>query len=281
VVALVIGASGLVGSALMRALPGAVGTFRTRPVAGLRYLDAADRPALFELLRQIRPGAVYFPAADPNVDWCELNPDAAHRANVLPALHTLEEATRINAHVVFFSSDYVFDGATGPYDETAATAPLSVYGRQKLEVEARVLAAHETVIRTTTVYGVEQPPGKNFVLRLAARLALGQTATIPSDQFSTPTLADELARGAVALVGRPGLWNVAGPDFLARDRFAVMVAEEYDLDPSLVQSVPSADLAQAARRPLHAGLRTEKLREAVGFEHVSTREGIRRVRRSG
>lgn len=279
--ALVIGASGLVGSALMRALPGAVGTFRTRPLAGLRYLDASDRPALIELLREVRPDAVYFPAADPNVDWCELNPDAAHRANVLPALQGLDATRMINAHFVFFSSDYVFDGAAGPYDEIARTAPLSVYGRHKLEVEARVLAAHETVIRTTTVYGVEQPPGKNFVLRLAARLTLGQIATIPSDQFSTPTLADELARGAAAVVGRPGIWNVAGPDFLARDRFAVMIADAYGLNSSLIQPVLTADLAQAARRPLRAGLRTEKLGEEADFQHVSTHEGIRRLRHFG
>ena len=280
-VALVIGASGLVGSALMRALPDAVGTFRTRPVPGLRYLDASDELALTQLLRDVGPEVVYFPAAEPNVDWCELNPDAAHRTNVIPALRALGATRTMSAHFVFFSSDYVFDGIAGPYDELAPTAPLSVYGRHKLEVEERVLAAYETVIRTTTVYGVEQPPGKNFVLRLAARLALGQIATIPSDQFSTPTLADELARGARAVVGRPGIWNVAGPDFLARDRFAVMIADAYGLNSSLIQPVLTSELAQAARRPLRAGLRTEKLDEQADFQHVSTHEGIRRLRNFG
>jgi len=68
----------------------------------------------------------------------------------------------------------------------------------------------------------------NFVLRLVARLKGGETATIPRDQFSTPTRSDELARATIAIGARPGIWHVAGRDFLPRDRFALMVAEVSD-----------------------------------------------------
>ncbi|MDQ2953123.1 MAG: SDR family oxidoreductase [Chloroflexota bacterium] len=278
VVALVIGASGLVGSAVMRALPGSVGTFRSRPVAGLRHLDALDHPGLAALMREIQPDVVYFPAAEPNVDWCEAEPEAAYRANVAPALDALETATSANARFVFFSSDYVFDGSAGPYDETAPVAPLSTYGRHKLEVEQRVLGAGATVVRTTTVFGTESPPGKNFVLRLAARLRAGEAATVPSDQFSTPTWADDLARGAVACAPHPGIWHVAGPDFLSRDRFAVLVADVFGLDASLIRPVLTSELQQAASRPMRGGLRTDKVRQLSGIAFSSTREALSRLR---
>jgi dTDP-4-dehydrorhamnose reductase len=278
VVALVIGASGLVGGAVLRALPGAVGTFRTRPLAGLRHLDAFDRPGLVALFNEVQPEVVYFPAAEPNVDWCEAEPEAAYRANVAPAVQALEATKSINARFVFFSSDYVFDGSAGPYDETAAAAPLSIYGRHKLEVERRVLDAGATVVRTTTVFGREQPPGKNFVLRVAARLRAGEPVTVPSDQYSTPTWAEDLARGAVAAAQHAGIWHVAGPDLLARDRFAVLVAEVFGLDASLIRPVLTSELRQVARRPMRGGLRTEKLRQRTGIAFTSTREALGRLR---
>jgi dTDP-4-dehydrorhamnose reductase len=98
VVALVIGASGLVGGALMRSLgESAIGTFRTRPVAGLRYLDALESPGLRAFLAEVRPEIVYFPAAEPNVEWSEAQPDAAYRANVVAAVQALEAAKSIEA----------------------------------------------------------------------------------------------------------------------------------------------------------------------------------------
>src|SRR6266542_4179097 len=90
VASLVIGASGMVGSALLRALPpGAVGTYRTRAAEGLRQLDARDAASVQRLVQELRPTVVYFPAAEPNVDWCEQHPDDAWHANVEPAIGAL------------------------------------------------------------------------------------------------------------------------------------------------------------------------------------------------
>jgi dTDP-4-dehydrorhamnose reductase len=88
VVALIVGASGLAGGALIRALPGSVGTFITRLFPGLRQLDALNRTGLVALLREVHPEVVYFPPAEPNVDWCEIETEAAYRANVAPVSGT-------------------------------------------------------------------------------------------------------------------------------------------------------------------------------------------------
>src|SRR6266498_3586000 len=108
--ALVIGASGLVGGALCRTLGHiAVGTYHTRPIPGLIQLDAYDKPALRRILDDVDPSIVFFPAAEPNVDWCELHPDDAYAANVVPAVSALALSLSRRAMFVFFSSDYVFD----------------------------------------------------------------------------------------------------------------------------------------------------------------------------
>lgn len=277
--ALVIGASGQVGRAVLRALgPHAVGTYRTRAEASLRQLDARDARAVLGLVRELRPPVIFFPAAEPHVDWCELNPDEARAANVDPALQTLAAAQEVRARFVFFSTDYVYDGRAGPYAESDSVAPLSVYGRQKLEVEQHVLQAGGTVVRTTTVYGEEQPPGKNFVLRLVASLRAGRRATVPRDQLSTPTWSDELGRAAVSVAEKPGLWHVAGPDLLSRYEFARLIADVFELDPALIEPISTAQLAQPAARPMRAGLRTDKLRGATGMSFLSTREALESLR---
>lgn len=269
--ALVIGASGLVGGALMRQLgAGAVGTFHTRARPGLRPLDAGDPQAVAALIRTVAPEVIYFPAANPNVDWCEREPAAAEAANLGPLRATLEAAPGIP--VVAYSSDYVFDGHAGPYRETDATAPLSVYGRLKVELEALVLAAGGTVIRPTWVFGSEPEPAKNFVLRLVASLRRGEAVRLPGDQVATPTDADDLARAslriaALGAAGR-GIWHVAGPDRIARDAFGRIVAEVFGLDPALISGVPTAQLGQAAARPLDGGLLCERYRSHFGTAPV-------------
>jgi dTDP-4-dehydrorhamnose reductase len=125
------------------------------------------------------------------------------------------------------------------------------------------------------VYGLEEPPGKNFVLRVIARLKANQSVTVPADQISTPTFSDELARGAIAVASRPGVWHVAGRDLMARDRFALSIAEAFQLDASLIRGVPTSQLGQLARRPLRSGLLTEKIRREKGIEFISTAEALR------
>ncbi|GAC1461259.1 MAG: dTDP-4-dehydrorhamnose reductase [Candidatus Limnocylindrales bacterium] len=280
--ALIIGASGLVGGALLRQLGAdAVGTFHTRAHPGLRPLDARDQQAVGVLIRAVAPEVIYFPAANANVDWCEREPAAAEAANLGPLRATLAAAAGIP--LLAYSSDYVFDGQAGPYRETDATAPLSVYGRLKVDLEALVLAAGGTVIRPTWVFGAEPEPAKNFVLRLVASLRRGEPARLPGDQIATPTDADDLARASIRIAGLGsagrGIWHIAGPDRLAKDAFGRIVAEAFGLDPALISGVPTAELAQAAARPLDGGLRCERYRRQFGTAPVRpVREALAELR---
>ncbi|MDE3102318.1 MAG: SDR family oxidoreductase [Chloroflexota bacterium] len=257
---LVVGASGLVGGALLRALgTTGVGTYLRRPRPGLLRLDAADRDTVARLLAEVRPDSVLFPAAEPGVDWCEEHPEEAREKNTRPALTTLSAALDVGAHFVFFSTDYVFDGAEGPYMEDDRPAPLQVYGRIKLDIEKAVLGAGETVLRTTTVFGEEAPPPKNFAVHLVERLRARERVRVPNDQISTPTWVDDLARASLAVAGRAGVWHAAGPRLVSRDEFARLIATTFDLEPDLIEGVTTEELAQRAPRPLRGGLRTEKI----------------------
>lgn len=263
--ALVVGASGLVGGALLRKLGDpAVGTYHERHRPGLTHLDVRDGSEVTDVLGRAAPDVIFYPAANANVDWCERHPAAAEEANLLPAYVIQRAAPR--TPIVAYSSDYVFDGRTGPYLETDAVAPLSVYGRLKAKLEDFVLDSGGTVVRSTGIFGWEPPPAKNFVLRLVASLRKGERVRLPSDQVATPTYVDDLALASIELArtGARGIWHVAGPDLLSRPAFGRLVAEVFGLDAGLIEEVLTSDLAQPAARPLRGGLLSSRYAKRFG-----------------
>jgi len=263
--ALVVGASGQVGEHLLRALhlagQEALGTGCGHLRPGLRPLDLRDPEAVAAALQEIGPRTIYLPAAMTDVDYCERCPREANAINVAGTRVLAEAAGRIGAALVFFSSDYVFDGSSGPYAEGDPPNPICEYGRQKLAGERAVTegVVDHLIVRTTVVYGWEAQ-GKNFVVRLADRLRRKERIRVPKDQIGSPTYAPNLAEAVVELVasGARGIFHVAGPDLASRYEFAVAAARAFGLDPSWIEPVWTHELAQAAQRPLKAGLRVDK-----------------------
>lgn len=270
----IVGAAGQVGGALLEALAAeglpAVGTVSRVPREGCDVFDlgaAADDPALAAaLVARHRPSVVCIAAGFTHVDGCEDDPARAMRVNRDGPGALAKAAREHGARTVYYSTEYVFDGVAGPYAEDDVAHAVSVYGESKLEGERAVGEADPDalILRTTVVYGPEQQ-GKNFCYQLAQRLGAGERMRVPGDQVSTPTYNRDLAAATLALVarGERGVFHVAGPDCVDRATFARRVAARIGLDASLVDAVETAALGQRARRPLNAGLRTEKLR-AVG-----------------
>jgi dTDP-4-dehydrorhamnose reductase len=265
-----------------------VGTWRI-PAAGrltLDLVDVAARPALAtDLVRQADAGIVFVVGAMTWVDGCEDDPAKATAVNRDAPAALAAAARQRGARTVFFSTEYVFDGAAGPYRESDAARPLSVYGRTKLEGEEAVLEADPgaLVVRTTVVWGPEAN-GRNFAHQLARRLRAGAPMAVPEDQISTPTYNDDLARATVALVdaGVAGVVHVAGAELLDRAAFARRLAAAMGLDPALVQPVPTAALGQRAARPLRAGLRIDRLRSLLpSFEPLDPEAAVAHWARDG
>jgi dTDP-4-dehydrorhamnose reductase len=209
------------------------------------------------------------------VDGCEKDPELAQRTNARGPGVLAEYARQRGVPYVFFSTDYVFDGAKehpGPYAEDALVHPLSVYGTTKLAGEQRVLAAHPEalVLRTTWVYGADARQ-KNYLYSMMRSLAAGQPMQVPADQVSTPTYNHDLVRVALALVAAraSGLFHVGGPELIGRLEFAQRVARALGLDAQLLQGMATAELMQPAARPLESGLAIGKL--AAQHPHLRMR----------
>jgi dTDP-4-dehydrorhamnose reductase len=264
--ALVIGASGQIGGHLLTELlargHAAVGTRRSHAASGLPELDIANEALVRQAIRDVRPDAVFLPAGFTWVDGCEKDPARSRLENVERPLAVARAAAEEGAAFVWWSTDYVFDGRSGPYVESAPTSPLQVYGRDKLACERALSDAGipHLVLRTTTVYGPEAQ-GKNFVLQLVAKARAKESMKVPSDQLATPSYALDVARAAADLVeaGERGIVHVGGPDLVDRVAFARRACAILGLPDSTVVPVATADLGQPAPRPLRAGLASSRL----------------------
>jgi dTDP-4-dehydrorhamnose reductase len=265
-VALVVGASGQVGRNVAAALAArghaVVGTGFGRAGGPLRALDLRDEEAIRAAVRTVSPSLCVLSSALTNVDRCEEEPALAEAMNSRAPEVAAAACRGIGAKVVYLSTEYVFDGAAGPYGEDDPTCPISVYGRTKLEGEQAVLAADpdNLSVRTTVVFSFHAGD-KNFAMQLIERLGRGERMRVPADQVSSPTWAPWLGEAIATVAGTArGVLNVAGPEVLDRLAFARRVAAASGLDAALLDPIATAELGQKARRPLRAGLRIDRLR---------------------
>ncbi|HEY7168094.1 MAG TPA: SDR family oxidoreductase [Candidatus Binatia bacterium] len=280
---LVIGASGLVGRSLMRILGvSGIGTYASHPRPQLRHLDIADGAEVRACLAEVKPQIIYLAAALTHVDYCEDHPDEAFRQNAEGARHVAAEAARHRSKVVYFSTEYVFDGDNGPYGEEDQTRPLSIYGKSKLEGEQAVAEAcpDALAVRTTVVYGWDADSA-NFAMQIYRRVRSGAEMTVPDDQIGNPTLAEYLAETAVELAerGASGIINVVGNDRIPRSDFARALVRLYGGNLARVIPVSTASLGQKAVRPLNAGLRTDKLENLLGKKAIALDQALARLER--
>lgn len=283
--ALVIGASGQVGAALLRALRArgheAVGSAARHLFAGLVPLDFTDAAATDRLIAETRPDWVMCPAALSHVDYCEEHPDEALAVNVRAPVAAAQAAGRAGAGFVYFSSDYVFDGVGGPFAEEASPRPLGAYGRSKAEGERAVRDVLERalVIRTSVVYGPERQE-KNFAYQLIRACRGGLDFSAAVDQRASPTYNEDLAAATVECCERAerGIWHLAGADVLDRMAFARLVCRVFDLDGSRLRPATTAELGQKAGRPLDGGLRIDKARARLRTRLRGAEDGLRAMR---
>jgi dTDP-4-dehydrorhamnose reductase len=282
---LIIGASGLVGTGLAKALDksGApwVGTSRSGGNGLLRCI-LSDHASIAAVANETRPDVLVLTAALTDVDYCESHPEETAETNLDGARSAVAAAKETGAKIVCFSTDYIFDGKYGPYSEDSEPSPINVYGKSKLDAEKVIAGSgiEYLIIRTTVVY-VWLPGSKNFIMQLANRLSRGKTISAPIDQWGSPTEANDLGACVVELIenGATGVFNVAGPEIVSRYTFAARAAHSLGFDPGLVVPVATDELGQAAERPRRAGLLARKFAKTTGRFPIGIEEGLLRVSR--
>jgi dTDP-4-dehydrorhamnose reductase len=225
-------------------------------------LDVGDRDAVLQAVLETRPDVVVHAAAWTAVDACESDPDRAFRVNGLGTRHLAEATRRSRAHLVYVSTDYVFDGTLArPYHEWDAPNPQSVYGHSKLAGELEVAGTGATVVRISWVCGRY---GNNLV-KTALRLASERdTLSFVDDQRGHPTIVSDLVPmlRRLAAERRPGLFHVTNQGAVSWYEFvrAVFAAAGHDPDRVLPISTAELDPPRPAPRPMNSVLDNAALR---------------------
>jgi dTDP-4-dehydrorhamnose reductase len=224
--------------------------------------DISDRQFLRELLQKIMPNFVINAAAFTDVDGSETQREACWKVNVTGVENLAYAAQKIQARLIHVSSDYVFDGKSGPYREDDRPNPLGFYARSKLAGENVLINSKSNfaIARTMVLYGSGNEIRPNFVTWLINQLRAGKAVRIVDDQFGNPTLASELARALRLLAesGRNGIYHISGSEIIDRYQFAIKIAETFNLDAALIHPIKTSDLKQASPRPLRSGFDISK-----------------------
>ena len=263
---LVTGARGQLGAELVAALA----PFGKVTALDRASLDLTDADAIVRVVRNAAPAWIVNAAAYTAVDRAEREPARAFAINARAPRILAEEAKRIGAMLVHYSTDYVFDGAQRtPYDEASPTNPLNVYGASKLEGEHAIAAsgASALTLRTSWVYGLR---GANFLLTIRRLAAERDVLRIVDDQTGVPNWTRSLAgataalmaRGRAAVAERAGLYHLCASGSTTWYGFACAIVGNAP-KPKIVP-IATADYPLPAPRPAYAVLDTARIRDAFG-----------------
>jgi dTDP-4-dehydrorhamnose reductase len=295
---LIIGSTGLVGSKLaaMAAAHGfeAYNTQNARKssLPNSLQLDITDRDATLGLVREIKPRVIINTAALHNVDYCETHRDEAEKVNVGGARNLVEASRKNASRLIHLSTDYVFDGISGHYTESDTPHPLHYYAQTKLEAEKVVSTLLEYAIaRPSVIYGwnpleangTPSSSGKtvNFAMFVLDKLKKNETVKAVSDQYSSPTFADNLAEALLRLArcSENGVFHTAGKSCVSRYEFALRMAEVFGYPTISIQSVLTSQFKQLAERPKNSCLQVERAEKTLGMRFLTAEEGIREMKK--
>lgn len=288
---LVTGANGLLGQKLVRLLleqenVAVIATSRGNNAnhidsSSLQFLamDIADAEAVQEVIGNEKPDVIINTAAMTHVDQCEQEKEKCHKINVKAVKHLLEAAKKANAFFVHLSTDFIFSGEYGPLAEDADPDPVNYYGECKAEAERLVKQSglDHAIVRTALVYGITPEMSRsNIVLWVKKSLEEGKAISVVDDQYRTPTLAEDLAQGCwlVAQKRATGDFHISDEKVYTPYEMALLVAEHFQLDKSLISKTDSTQFTQPARRPPRTGFIIEKAKKQLGYQPHTFLEGL-------
>lgn len=244
-------------------------------------MDFTDPFAVHDVFEKTQPGVVVHAGAMSKVDECELNQWDCYLANVEGTLAVLLNAAEYQSHFVLVSTDFVFDGERGMYNENDEPNPVSFYGRTKLEAEEAVKEYEFdwAIVRTVLVYGKPFTGKDNILTVVKEKLEKGESYRVVDDQFRTPTYVEDLAKGIISIIEKraKGIYHISGKDMLTPYKMACMAADHLGLDKTLIKRVTAAEFTQAAKRPPKTGFNIEKAKKELGFEPGSFEEGLKKT----
>jgi dTDP-4-dehydrorhamnose reductase len=258
------GAGGLIGNYLVQTAPYYLPSWRVRALIRAE-LDLENAVAVRQAFREDSPQLVVHCAALANTPACEKDPALARKLNVNITSALAELAA--NIPFIFFSTDLVFDGRAGSYDELAAVNPLSVYGQTKAEAERVVLSnPGHTVLRTSLNFGKSLTGDRAFNEQMRQAVNRSETLRLFTDEFRCPIPAIETARAVWELVtqSKPGLYHVAGAERLSRWEIGGLLAKHWNCGELKMQPSSLKDYHGLSRSP-DTSLNCGKLQKLLSY----------------
>lgn len=286
---LVTGCNGLLGQKLvelisLKADHHLIATSKSKLIPSLprgefHTLDISNQTEVDEVISKTKPDVVINTAAMTQVDQCETEREKCWRANVESVRYLVEACQKNKIHLVHLSTDFIFDGSHGPLDENEKPNPISYYGESKLasEIIVQKSSIDWAIVRTVLVYGVTHDMSRsNIVLWVKKSLEEGKNINVVNDQWRTPTLAEDLAMGCflAAKTKAKGVYNISGEQMMTPYDIAIVTADFFKLDKSLIHQTDSTKFTQPAKRPPKTGFIIEKAKRELGYRPHSFREGL-------
>lgn len=239
-----------------------------------QQLDLLDTNALTKVIQEYQPTHILHCAALTSVEICEQQPELAIQINVELSKHLAQIAKEQNIHFTFLSTDFVFDGQHGPYQENDAVKATNAYGQSKIDAEQAILATNTNtaILRTILVYGAIPDKGRsNLVLWAKKQLENGTKINVVSDQWRMPTWVDDLANACYLVMQRKatGIFHISGNEMMTILEAVQKLADTWNLDKSLIHSITAAEIGQATNRPRKTGFILDKAEQILNFKPTS------------
>jgi|KBSMisStandDraft_5_1062788.scaffolds.fasta_scaffold00419_8 dTDP-4-dehydrorhamnose reductase len=289
---LVTGANGLLGQHLVKELLQAgfhviaagKGESRLPEHERLSYvkMDLREPFDVYHVFDLHHPDTVIHAGAMTQVDECEVNETRSFETNYGGTSSILVCCEEAKAFLIYISTDFVFDGLSGPYKEEDEPSPVNWYGKTKQMAEDIVMHAQTpwAIIRTVLVYGNSLDGTRsNIITWVKSKLEQGEKIKVVNDQFRTPTYVEDLVKGIILVIRKKahGIFHISGSDFLTPYQMAIKTAGYFGLNEDLIEEVDASIFSQHARRPPKTGFIIDKARKELGFEPMSFDQGLKKM----
>ena len=280
----VIGASGFIGHHLINKYrlqyPNCVGTSFLNNKTNLLKFDIKNPD--IEPLNLERSGhkAVIIAAFKSNIFYCENEPSKAHEVNVDGMLQLIKNLSQTSLKIIFLSSEYVFDGIQGKYNDKHPRNPRTVYGKHKKIIEDKIknLTDNFLVLRLSKNYGLEK--GDKTILDEAANLLNQKKEVLAAcDQYFNPTFVDDLVQSIINIQEKDlkGYINVCAPETWSRFEMQTQLAQIMNKDINLIKKIKLYDIPEMKGRPLNTSMVCNRLNQGTQSVFISLKDAISRV----
>ena len=244
-------------------------------------MDFTDPFMVHDVFEKQKPEAIIHAGAMSKPDDCELQQWQAYITNVEGTVTLLLNAEEQKSFFVFVSTDFIFDGERGMYNEEDEAAPVNFYGKTKVEAEDAVKEYEHgwAIARTVLVYGKPLAGRSNILSIVKEKLEKGEEYSVVDDQVRTPTYVEDLAAGIISILEKKaaGIYHLSGSDVLTPYEMACKAADFLNLNKSLIKKVTAASFTQPAKRPPKTGFVIDKARIELGFNPTSFNEGLKKT----